>query len=161
MKQNKEFKYGNFLAPAKKVEVAAAALYKRFREATKKEDIYEHWDIQSHPNLMMAIPWHIDVKGMRKIARNGEDKDENIYWIEIKNVQGKTGSAYAEKMDALQFEMKDYFIIVLKEDLHELIKEKVKKIYVEKPEDALYKLYKRKGRKDILTLVKTVDLIYI
>ena len=38
---------------------------------------------------------------------------------------------------------------------------KTEKIYVGSPENALYKLYRRKNRSDILTMVKTLDLFFI
>jgi hypothetical protein len=62
--------------------------------------------------------------------------------------------------DYFVFETDDYWLVVEKEKLQKFISEKCKeKIKTEEP--ALYKFYTRKDRKDVVTLVKTIDLIFI
>lgn len=148
----KKFNYSKFLIEGKKLEDKFSEYFKNVEPASSEQDMKEHWDIKVFAN--------IDVKGIKRIDRNS-DFDENFHWVEIKNVLGHNGWVYAENVDYFAFETFDYFILVEKEKLQELIKEKVKKEYVKTPREALYKLYRRKDRKDLISLVKTIDLIYI
>jgi len=121
------------------------------REASKEEDMVEHWDI----NLSLRF----DVKAIKKVNRFDDKPNENIHWVEIKNVNGDKGWLYGEA-EYFAFETEDYWVIVEKVKLQEFVAEK----YKDKERSTtptLYKLYKREGRKDTITLVKTLDLIYI
>lgn len=122
-------------------------------KATPSQDMREHWDIK------VVSEVKIDVKGLKKSQRSDQEPNENIHWIEIKNVQGKTGWAYAPEVDVFAFETIDYWVIVKKERLHELVSDKCgDKLKAESARDALYKLYTRSGRQDLMTQVKTLDL---
>ena len=142
----------HFIKNGKKVERAFAKLFLLSEFATQDEDRNEHWDVK--------IPefGKVDVKGLRKVQRSNDNPDENLHWIEIKSVIGGNGWAYGDA-DCFAFELIDYFLVVSKNNLQRLIREKVQKTYVEKPE--IYKLYQRNGRNDVITLVKTIDLFYI
>lgn len=119
--------------------------------SSKEEDMHEHWDV----SLMMRF----DVKAMKKVNRSDDKANENIHYVEIKNVQGHPGWLYGEA-DFFAFETEEYFVLVHKEKLQSFIKDKCgKKEFSEKPE--LYKLYQRKDRLDIMTLVKTIDLMFL
>lgn len=130
----------------KEAEKRFASLFDEVRTSTPSQDVHEHWDLQ--------ISMKIDVKGKSRV------REDDLWWIEIKNVAGKTGWLYG-KADAFAFETEDFWIIVLKEDLQRLVDEKCSAEVVEKSGDALYKLYRRKDRKDVLTLIKGFDLIAI
>lgn len=144
--------YSKFLIEGKKAEDKFSEYFKNTKKASRYQDTKEHWDVKISAN--------IDVKGIRKIDRHSE-VDENFHWVEILNVNGDKGWAYSQFVDYFAFETFDYFIIVEKEKLQNFIKEKVKKEYVSSTRQALYKLYRRKDRKDLISLVKTIDLIYI
>jgi hypothetical protein len=73
-------------------------------------------------------------------------------------VRGETGWLYGQA-DFFAFETIDYWIVVARDDLQEFIKNTVVKEQVYTP--TLYKMYRRRDRKDIITLVKTIDLMYI
>lgn len=121
------------------------------REASKEEDMVEHWDI----NLSLRF----DVKAIKKVNRFDDKPNENIHWVEIKNVNGDKGWLYGEA-EYFAFETEDYWVIVEKVKLQEFVAEK----YKDKERSTtptLYKLYKREGRKDVITLVKTLDLVYV
>jgi len=137
----------SFLKKGKQTEKKFAEMFEDYKFSTKQEDIKEHWDIE--------IKSKVDVKGMKKIRRSDEFPNQNYHWIEIKNVNGEHGWSYG-KADFFAFEIEKYWIVVSKEDLQELIKDMVVKEMVESP--SLYKLYQRKGRKDIMTLVTSYDL---
>ena len=132
----------------KQKEQEFARFFRNVSEATTEQDMKEHWDLNVR----------YDVKMIRRKTRGG-DFDENIHWVELKNVHGDTGWLYGQA-DYFAFEIEDYWISVLKEDLQKLIEEKCRdKKWSNVPE--LYLLYSRNGRKDIITLVKTIDLMYI
>ncbi len=149
------FKYTKFLSAGKKTE-------ERFKELLLKSNILttnssEEEDIHDHVDL--NIVYKIDVKGVKKIRRHDTEPNENFHYVEIKNVNGQTGWAWATEVDFFVFETNNYWIVVEKEQLQELIKQKVIKEFM--PTPTAYKLYQREGRKDIITLVETIDLIYI
>lgn len=132
----------------KQKEQEFARFFRNVSQATEEQDMKEHWDLNVR----------YDVKMIRRKTRGG-DFDENIHWVELRNVHGDTGWLYGQA-DYFAFEIEDYWISVAKEDLQKLIEEKCKdKKWSNVPE--LYLLYSRKGRKDIITLVKTIDLMYI
>ena len=117
-------------------------------ESSKEEDMKEHWDIK--------LETKFDVKAIKRVYRNGEP-DDNIHYVEMKNVYGTNGWLYG-KADYIAFELNDYWLIVDRLKLVLFIATKCHaKIWCETPE--LYKLYTR--GKDIVTLVRTIDLIYI
>lgn len=119
--------------------------------STKEEDINEHWDIK--------LETKYDVKAIRKVNRYDNETNENIHWVELKNVNGKHGWLYGEA-DKFAFELDDYWLIVDKHVLQDFISKKCRdKEKTKTPQ--LYKLYTRDKRRDIITLVKTIDLIYI
>ena len=139
-----------FLNKGKDVEKEFSKLFRNVDFAPKQQDIYEHFDL--------TVSYKIAVKGMKKIRRSDEDVNEFIHWIEIKGISGHVGSLYGEA-DYFAFESKKYWIIVEKFKLQDFIKNNVIKEYTDVP--TLYKLYRRKDRKDVLTLVETIDLIYL
>ena len=139
-----------FQAIEKKFE-EAVKVFSTVEYATKEEDIYDHWDIK------MSIK--VDVKAMKKVNRSDETPNENIHYVELKNVHGKKGWLYGDA-DYFAFETCDYFILVSKVKLQEFIANKCKtKELSSYPQ--LYKLYSRDKRQDVITLVKTIDLIFI
>ena len=53
----------------------------------------------------------VDVKALKRTNRNDNDVDENIHWVEIRNVRGKKGWLYGDS-GLIAFETKDYFVFV-------------------------------------------------
>lgn len=140
-----------FLAIGKEKEKEFCELFANAIKSTNEQDINEHWDVE--------ITSKIDVKGLKKIRRSDKDVNENIHWLEIKGVTGHLGSVYSEHVEYFAFETIKYWVIVDKLKLQNLISENVIKEYADEPK--FYHLYKRYGRLDVLTLVPTLDLIYI
>jgi hypothetical protein len=126
-----------------------------FEVSTPNQDMLSHWDVAI---IWESDPTLVDVKGMKKITRLDPEPNENFHWVELVNVTGKWGWLYGAAED-FAFETEDYWLIVSKEKLQSFIKKKCSKEMVTKSTDALYKMYQREGRKDIMTLVKTMDLI--
>jgi hypothetical protein len=140
----------SFLSAGKEVERSFAKMFEHTLFSSKEEDMLDHWDVQ--------VNWKVDVKGLKRRNRWDKEPDESIHWVEIKNVNGDNGWLYG-KADYFAFEMIDYWVIVSKESLQDFIKKNTMKEYVDKP--TVGKLYSRRGRKDVLTMVKSVDLMYI
>jgi hypothetical protein len=140
-----------FLKEGKEKEVMFADLFSSYSLSDKNTDIIKHYDL-TIGNI------RIDVKGLKKVNRWDNEVNENIHWIEIKGITGHLGWLYGEA-DYFAFETFDYWILVCKDKLQDLIKTRTIKEWVKEKE--LYKLYQRPNKKDVITLVKTIDLCSI
>jgi hypothetical protein len=103
--------------------------------------------------------YFVDVKACKKTSRNSTKTNENLVWIEFKNVAGFKGWLYGAA-DFIAFERSDDFVIVPRTALVNLCERIVntsKKVSL--VEDALYSIYNRKGRKDEISLIKMEDIL--
>ncbi len=121
--------------------------------STSDEDKFEHWDIK-----IDGVKY--DIKGLKKISRNDHYTNENYHIVEITNVNGDNGWLYGQS-DKIAFETMNYWIIVDTIKLQEFISNKVTKKSVNSLDEALYCLYRRKNRKDRMTLISTIDLCFL
>lgn len=137
----------SFLQKGKEKERLFASLFESTTESTREEDMFLHWDIK--------IP--VDVKGIKKINRGDREANENFHYVELRNVNGKKGWIYGEAM-YFAFETTNYWILVGKRQLQELIAVKCAKKRLGRDP---YELRTRAGRKDLITIVPTLDLCYI
>ena len=88
-------------------------------------------------------------------------QDEHV-WIELHGVRKDDNGWLYGKADLIAFELKNSFRIVRRADLLSLVKNLVDfNTRVEKPIEALYKLYSRSGRSDSLTIIRAEDLLKI
>lgn len=111
-------------------------------------------DELKHIDFHCDLSFKVDIKSRRP---------NDMIWIELKNVQGKTGWLYGD-CTHFAFERAKGFIMVKRDDLIELVDKLVdKETLVDSPKDCLYKTYSRTkwGRKDLLTLLKSADLLKI
>jgi hypothetical protein len=115
---------------------------------TTEQDINEHWDVQ-------IDDIKFDIKGLKKVNRIDEEYDETIHWVELENVHGKPGWLYG-LADYISFETIKSWLIVKRTKLVELIDSKLQIGITSEPE--IYKMYRRYGRYDVLTMVPTEDL---
>lgn len=138
----------------KVVEDKFAAVIKQLGEvapSTTEQDINEHWDVK--------LDIKFDVKAVKKVNRSDGETDETIHWVELINVRGNRGWLYGEA-DYFAFELDEYWVIINKQILQTFIAKKcAKKEKSDTP--ALYKIYNRRDRLDAITLVKTIDLMYL
>lgn len=141
------------LNSGKKTEKKFASLFKNPIFASKEEDINEHWDVK-----IDGVKY--DVKGIKHIKRQDIFPNQNYHIIEIKNVNGDLGWLYG-KADYFVFETFKYWIIISKDKLQNFIKETIKKEYVTSADKSLYCLYKRTNRKDVITMVSSIDLAFL
>ena len=123
--------------------------------SSKDENINEHWDFyiaKSEEN------YKVEVKSAKRIHRNDFEAQLNYTWVELQNVRGKVGWLFG-KADLIAFEKESTFIFVKRLDLLAVVNKKVNLVAkVHDPKDALYKIYRREGRKDKLTLLPISDI---
>lgn len=146
----KKFYKLGFFEKGKEKELCFAKLFigGKITFSSVVNDIFEHWDV-----CIDNVKY--DVKSMKKIKRTDEKPDQFWHWVEIKNVNGDFGWLYG-KADYFAFELNDYWMVIKKRDLQDFIKENVIKEFTNKNEP--YKLKKRRGRDDVITLVSSYDL---
>jgi len=124
--------------------------------ATREENMFDHIDFYVKKGSFYTS---LDVKAEKKISRKDYDVQSNFLWIELTNVNGDFGWVYG-KSEYIAFETGEGFMLVKTELLREYIETKCNyDVYVDYPEQALYKLYNRRGRQDVVTLISVHDLI--
>ena len=126
-------------------------------KSTPQEDMEDHFDFII---TAKGKEFKVDVKGLKKLTRKDAEAQEDYHFLEIVSVAKKRGWAFG-KADLFVFETFGYWIFVKKDALQKLILEKVKKEKVSKVTECLYKLYTREGRQDLITMVKSLDLMAI
>jgi len=125
------------------------------RKSSLSEDRYKHIDFfleQDH------FKYSVDVKARKKTARGDVKVNDEWTWIEFKNVLGRKGWLYGEA-DYIAFERAGDFLMINRENLVKFCEDKVDlKTMVSRAYQAEYKVYQRKGRKDLITRVRMDDL---
>ena len=101
----------------------------------------------------------IDVKARKRITRKDDEVQDDLVWLEFKNVQGKEGWLYGNA-DWIAFERLEDFVLVKRIDLVELAEQLcTTEVRVLKSRNALYRGYQRRGRKDLLSIIKMTDIL--
>lgn len=141
-----------------KAESLFAEIYKsrgkELRKANTKQDKFEHID------FFFANGESVDVKARKKINRKNKAAQDDLIFVEIKNVSGKNGWLHG-KADWIAFERENDFVIVSRKELVKLVDFLVdKEKWVDKTENALYKVYRRWNRpNEMVTLLKMKDIL--
>lgn len=125
--------------------------------ATKDQDINDHWDVQGILDWIGDDPLKFDVKGMKKYNRHDTQTIQKYTWIESRNVHGKPGWIKGQA-DYIVFERESTWVITNRQELRELVNEKVKEKNYSTGK-GVYELYTRDGRQDLLTLVPFKDIL--
>lgn len=124
-------------------------------EASTTGNIEEHYDFEISKS---TNHFRVDVKSKKRVSRKTGDVQDDLIWIEFRNVRDTKGWLFGDA-DLIAFENQNGFKIVERRALVKVINKHVKiHAKVEKPEDALYKVYTRPGRPDEITLIKASDL---
>lgn len=137
-------------------ELAAKKSGYKISKGTRSDDI-------NHIDFFMemdgGIKMSVDVKSRKKIKRSDESVNDELLWIEFKNVRGMRGWLYG-KADLIAFERENDFLLVnrklfarLCEKLCDLTKMNIDRSM------PLYTGYQRKDRLDVLSLIKMADII--
>jgi len=123
--------------------------------SSQDENIDEHWDFRIENG---AENFRVEVKSSKRIHRNDRAAQAEFIWVELRNVRGKVGWLFG-KADLIAFENESAFAFVKRLDLLKIVNQKVNLVAkVKDPNDALYKIYTRSGRKDKLTLLAAGDI---
>ena len=101
----------------------------------------------------------VDVKARKKVSRYSDEYDDENVWIEFNNVRGNLGWLYG-KADKIAFERAFDFVLVDRESLKEYCEATVSPVLVKSTEEAIYKSFQRKGRKDIISRVPMKDILH-
>lgn len=125
-------------------------------KATRKEQL-DHIDVWL--SNVSDEKYSIDVKARKKINRKDEDCTDELLWVEFKNVAGNDGWLKG-KAQYIAFERENDFILVRRKALLGLCSAIIDfKKNVDKAQDALYSIYRRKNRKDEISIIKFSDIL--
>ena len=111
--------------------------------STSKQDVTEHWDMQGVLRDVTTETYKFDVKSMKKSSRS------------------------SDKPDYIAFEQPSVWVVVHRLKLLEFMRKKIDSTvedgasFVSSPEDALYRLYQRKGQRDVISKAKMSDILAI
>lgn len=109
------------------------------------------------------IHHHIDVFVNGKGVDVKSERSDGFIWAELKNVQGKPGWIFG-RADLFAFEDtgRGCFVIVAADLFRMLVLRNVSYgCFVKSSADALYQLYQREGRQDVITKIHKADLYKI
>ncbi|HEY5729251.1 MAG TPA: hypothetical protein VIS72_04320 [Anaerolineales bacterium] len=124
-------------------------------EASRAGNIEDHYDYEISKD---DRHFRVDVKSKKRVSRKAGGVQDDLIWIEFKTVRNTKGWLFGSA-DRIAFENQNGFKIVERRALVRVINTHVKiHLKVDKPEDALYRVYTRKGRPDEITLIKASDL---
>lgn len=119
-------------------------------KSNQNQDIYEHWDFL----ITKGGKAHkVEVKAVKKINRRDVSTQSEWFWVEFRGVRDE--GWLNGKADIIVLERDDEFWIVRRTDLKakaETLVDKSK--IVSTPEQAKYKLYQRKTRQDLISLIE-------
>ena len=121
--------------------------------STREEDMFEHWDVKG---ILGNELLKFDIKGMKKKNRWDNKFQDDIAWVEGTNVRGNPGWVKG-KADYIVFERLDYWLLVWREDLLNLVNLKLKENNFQKGK-GVYQIYQRDGRQDKITMVPFEDI---
>ncbi|MFN8461727.1 MAG: hypothetical protein U0X93_08170, partial [Anaerolineales bacterium] len=105
----------------------------------------------------------VDVKSIKRKSREDKELQDEFLWIELHGVRADDrGWLYDGKADLIAFELANSFRIVDRLELIALVENLVDfGVKVSSPKDALYKVYSRKSRPDLLTMIKSEDVLQL
>lgn len=132
--------------------------------ANRHEQIVEHWDYKIENGSGKDLK--VEVKAMKRRTRWGGNVQDKDIWIEFKNVGGDDGWLYG-CADCLAFQCMEGFIMVNRKRLAKLCENLIGMTKDEITHEIAstriehYKLYSRRDRKDVLTIIKKEDLLKI
>lgn len=119
--------------------------------SNRYQDMHEHWD------FMIDGVDTVEVKSRKKTNRHNQEVDDEVIFIEFKNVRGDDGWVYG-KAKYMAFETVEGFILVPRSLLATLAEERIKATFMSRP--TLYKSYRRRDRPDEhVGLIKFSDLL--
>ena len=120
-------------------------------DSSREQDMFEHIDLFLTKE---DKTYSFDIKAMKKINRYDSSSQDKMIYVEFKNVRGNEGWLYG-KAQFIVFETTSTFEIVHRESLAKYCERVVnKRQRVSRASEALYKVYTRDGRKDLISLIE-------
>jgi len=136
----------------------------KIRPATSAEQ-FSHIDFilkGINPTTRREVEVTVDVKGIKKQHRKQKKTSDKWVWLEMVNVQGKTGWVHG-KANFIAFERQCDFVVVKRASIQKWVEAsgriRYDLPYVRNSWEAKYRIYTRRGRKDQITLVKMADIL--
>jgi hypothetical protein len=122
-----------------------------------RDNMDEHFDYVMERD---GKTFRVDVKSLKRLSRRDSLTQDTYIWIELHGVRADDkGWLYAGHADLIAFELANSFRIVDRLELIALVEKLVDfNAKVASPKDALYKVYSRKSRPDLLTMIRAEDL---
>ena len=142
-----------FKARAKIIEENFAKNLTNPKWANDYQDMHEHWDVEG---MLDGKLLKFDVKGMKKVNRWDNKKQDDIAWVEGTNVRGKPGWVKG-LADYIVFERTDHWLLVNRQELLNHVQDKLKEKGYETGK-GVYQIYQREGRLDKITMVPFQDM---
>lgn len=129
----------------------------KINASTGRGNMDEHFDYVMERD---GKTFKVDVKSLKRLSRRDGGTQDTYIWIELHGVRADDkGWLYAGKADLIAFELAKSFRIVDRFELIALVEKLVDfDAKVSSPKDALYKIYSRKSRPDMLTMIRAEDL---
>ena len=147
MNYHNEIQVGD-TAEQKFISLALARGYQAV-ESSFQQDVHQHIDVFLQKG---GKTFSFDIKAMKKLNRHDESAQDQYAFVELKNVRGNKGWLYGDAQ-FIVFERMNCFLVVQRKGLAEYCKTVIQREYVYRPQDALYKFYRRNGRNDLITMV--------
>ncbi|GJQ51584.1 MAG: hypothetical protein HKUEN02_04310 [Anaerolineaceae bacterium] len=128
--------------------------------SSKRGNIDEHFDYEIERG---GRTFRVDVKSLKRISRSDNETQSELLWIELHGVRkDDQGWLYAGRADLIAFELAESFRIVDRLELIALVERLVNfEARVSVSHDALYKIYSRASRPDLLTMIRSDDLLQL
>ena len=128
--------------------------------SSEKGNIDEHFDYVIERD---GKSHKVDVKSLKRLSRRDSGTQDERVWIELHGVRADDkGWLYAGHADLIAFELVNSFRIVDRLELIAIVEKLVDfDAKVSSPKDALYKVYSRKSRPDLLTMIHSEDLLQL
>lgn len=128
--------------------------------SSEKGNIDEHYDYVIERD---GKTHKVDVKSIKRKSRGDKELQDEFLWIELHSVrENNKGWLYDGHADLIAFELANSFRIVDRLELIALVEKLVDfDAKVTSPKDALYKVYSRKSRPDLLTMIRSEDLLQL
>jgi hypothetical protein len=162
--EHKKFKHNLDNHDCSEMGFSAEVIFKQLAEKkgyslriAGREEQFSHVDFILNKD---GKEWRVDVKGAKRKKRTDESVDYSVIWLEFLNGHGGEGWLTKEGgCSHIAFELENEFLLVGRKDLKDL-SEKLCDLEkkVDSAKKALYCGYKRFGRRDLLSLIKTEDL---
>jgi hypothetical protein len=158
MQRNKFDKYGKAFEIGKNAEEGFVTLMEskgwKITPATRDQDMIEHWDFLLEKEETKI---KVEVKSEKRINRGDNETQSEWIWCELQNVRGDIGWLYG-KSDYLAFQRGDKYHFINRETLVGIVESLIKSEYVTQAINAKYKMYRRHGRNDLLTMINFADI---